>query len=576
MMPKHLGCLLAFLFLYLQGPSPLFPADSDPASVRITAFDIDSGRWGGVHHIFLELISAGDERKGTPRKENLSIRVNGETRFPTQLIRRDELYPLRVILQGQLDGFSDYNREMLSKSVFSFITSKSDSTSMKILGPQISGDSFVQDPEVLKQFVLRLNQTASFDPAIWLLNSSEGFPLDKTRRVMIVITSELPRGNGPESEFWGEWKKQLEARQITPWLLINREVPEWTEKWFAERGGGVRFVSEQSSEAVLKNIQLRLQKEYLLTYDPDIIGNVPYQLRIQSREQPAAVVEDWIDAGPIIPWTITPHGYVGILFAFSGSLIILFGMWVLRKPRVPRHERPGFIILNRGERERFIEIPENTRSLEFLNEIGTRKKLRLSSNLNRVVLTQQQKTFLLEDKNYKNALLINRRRTHRTILYNNDILDIGELILLYRNSNAPLQSVRRPSTRERPVPLPPGKPRGPLRRETPSLSFVGSRQEYPLLRNITIIGSSNMNDLVLQSDEISPRHAKISRIGGVWKIQNLSTQEFTLINGRRIEQRILIDGDEITIGDAVCRFRLSRGTAFVKDRLKEGEKISEG
>ncbi|GIS36666.1 MAG: hypothetical protein Ct9H90mP8_0860 [Pseudomonadota bacterium] len=66
-------------------------------------------------------------------------------------------------------------------------------------------------------------------------------------------------------------------------------------------------------------------------------------------------------------------------------------------------------------------MPEGVKNLEFLNNLQTNRELRLSSNLNRVNLIKQQKTFLIEDKNYKNALLINRRRSHRTLLCNNDV-----------------------------------------------------------------------------------------------------------------------------------------------------------
>ena len=176
---------------------------------------------------------------------------------------------------------------------------------------------------------------------------------------------------------------------------------------------------------------------------------------------------------------------------------------------------------------------------------------------------------MIEDKNYKNALLINRRRSHRTLLCNNDVLDVGELVLLYKNPEAPPQQNRKAPVRDKVTPVPGDKPKGPLRRDTPVLNFNGSRQEFPLVRNITTIGSSSVNDMVLNSEEVAPKHARISRIGGRWQLQNLSMQEFTMLNGRRIEQRFLRDGDEITIGDAVCRFNLVRTQPATKTQKKK-------
>ena len=119
------------------------------------------------------------------------------------------------------------------------------------------------------------------------------------------------------------------------------------------------------------------------------------------------------------------------------------------------------MILNPEENFRFLEMPEGVKNLEFLNNLQTNRELRLSSNLNRVNLNKQQKTFLIEDKNYKNALLINRRRSHRTLLCNNDVLDVGELVLLYKNPEAPPQQNRKAPVRDKVTPVPGDKPKGP-------------------------------------------------------------------------------------------------------------------
>jgi hypothetical protein len=264
-----------------------------------------------------------------------------------------------------------------------------------------------------------------------------------------------------------------------------------------------------------------------------------------------------------------PYPLFIILPIFILSLLLLVLLWWLRRPSLSTTGRTGFVILNPEENFRFLEMPEGVKNLEFLNNLQTNRELRLSSNLNRVNLIKQQKTFLIEDKNYKNALLINRRRSHRTLLCNNDVLDVGELVLLYKNPEAPPQQNRKAPVRDKVTPVPGDKPKGPLRRDTPVLNFNGSRQEFPLVRNITTIGSSSVNDMVLNSEEVASKHARISRIGGRWQLQNLSMQEFTMLNGRRIEQRFLRDGDEITIGDAVCRFKLVRTQPASKIQKKK-------
>ena len=101
-----------------------------------------------------------------------------------------------------------------------------------------------------------------------------------------------------------------------------------------------------------------------------------------------------------------PYPLFILLPIFILSVLLLVLLWWLRRPRLSTTGRTGFVILNPEENFRFLEMPEGVKNLEFLNNLQTNRELRLSSNLNRVNLIKQQKTFLIEDKNYKNALLL--------------------------------------------------------------------------------------------------------------------------------------------------------------------------
>ena len=226
----------------------------------------------------------------------------------------------------------------------------------------------------------------------------------------------------------------------------------------------------------------------------------------------------------------------------------------------------GFQLLNLGERKPFIPLKSEIQTLEFLTQIQTSKKYRLSANLSRVTLTPHQNTFVLEDKNYKNALLINRRRSHRTVLCDNDVLDVGDMILLFRNHVVPAGTIHRPASKDLQLPIVGIIPKGPVQKMTPILTFSGSTQKIPLIRNLITIGSSNSNDIIVKGNEVALRHVKIYKVGASWKIQNLLTQETTTVNGRRIDQRFLQDGDEVTVGDSTFKFK--SGKAQIKQTLK--------
>ncbi|MBT7809889.1 MAG: FHA domain-containing protein [Deltaproteobacteria bacterium] len=250
----------------------------------------------------------------------------------------------------------------------------------------------------------------------------------------------------------------------------------------------------------------------------------------------------------------------------------MFGLWFLQKPKAGTQFGVGFHLLNLGEQKTLIPLKSEIQTLEFLTQIQTSKKYRLSANLSRVTLTPHKNTFVLEDKNYKNALLINRRRSHRTVLCDNDVLDVGEMILIFRNNVVPAGSIHRPASKDLQLPIVGIIPKGPVQKMTPILTFSGSTQKIPLIRNLITIGSSNSNDIIVKGNEVALKHVKIYKVGASWKIQNLLTQETTTVNGRRIDQRFLQDGDEVTVGDSTFKFK--SGKAQIKHTLKSKTEIA--
>ena len=246
------------------------------------------------------------------------------------------------------------------------------------------------------------------------------------------------------------------------------------------------------------------------------------------------------------------------LLVFAGTVLLVFALWLLQKPKTRTPSGPGFQLLNIGEQGMFIPLKPEVQTLELLSKINTGKKYRLSANLNRVTLTPHQNSFLLEDKNYKNALLINRRRSHRILLTNDDILDVGEMVLLYRNTDLSFNNLNRNLDGSLELPAASAKLKGPVQKGTPILTFLGSQQKIPLIRNLNTMGTSNSNDIVIESNEVASRHAKIYKVGETWKIQNLHIHETTSVNGRRIDQRFLQDGDEVTLGDVLIKFNISK------------------
>ena len=63
------------------------------------------------------------------------------------------------------------------------------------------------------------------------------------------------------------------------------------------------------------------------------------------------------------------------------------------------------------------------------------------------------------------------------------------------------------------------------------------------------IGRSVVCDLVIDSREVSRRHAEIVRDEAGWVIQDLDSRNGTFVNGERVVRRLLHDGDRITLAE---------------------------
>jgi pSer/pThr/pTyr-binding forkhead associated (FHA) protein len=250
-----------------------------------------------------------------------------------------------------------------------------------------------------------------------------------------------------------------------------------------------------------------------------------------------------------------------LLLTIPGALLLY------RRPREVNAVRgPGFEVISPSEARQWIPLEEKYAQLDFVTKIKTRGALRLSANLNKVSLSNRKFGYLMEDKNFRNALLVNRRRVRRTLLKDGDVLDLGDMTLLYRDHRAG------PVIRYSPVTPPEGKaqikfdrPRGPVRRGIPILfSESQPARSFLVSKNLVFIGRSEDNDLIIKSQDVHNRHAKIERVGGRYKLQDLSMAGSTYVNGRRVDQRFLREGDEVSIDSH--RFKFSFVARPVRER----------
>lgn len=234
-----------------------------------------------------------------------------------------------------------------------------------------------------------------------------------------------------------------------------------------------------------------------------------------------------------------------ILPMFFAGLLILFGTKLMfnRKPT----KKLGFISITPQKPQKFFSLSSEVNNMVPVVDELADEQTNVYSNLNKITLTKKPSGVFLEDKNYKISILINRRRSRRSMLNDGDILDMGELTIMFQSPD------ERPTKRDfhshssgHTIPRA-RRTNSRIIKNSPSLVPADPRQKtYYLTKNITLVGRSEMNDLIPKSKAVSPMHARIEKVAGRYKLVDLSSSQGTFVNGRRIDSRFLNDGDEVS------------------------------
>lgn len=93
-----------------------------------------------------------------------------------------------------------------------------------------------------------------------------------------------------------------------------------------------------------------------------------------------------------------------------------------------------------------------------------------------------------------------------------------------------------------------------IKRNILIVSHSNQNDKRFLLENVTRIGRSFSNDIVLESPMVSAQHAEIVKSGNAYYIIDLDSSNGTILNGELIHENLeLLDGDIVDIAD----FRLT-------------------
>ncbi len=78
------------------------------------------------------------------------------------------------------------------------------------------------------------------------------------------------------------------------------------------------------------------------------------------------------------------------------------------------------------------------------------------------------------------------------------------------------------------------------------------------IKNVASIGRAEDNSIILKDDSVSRHHARISRQGSSWLIEDLGSANGILVNGKPCKRYILYGGETISIGRINLTFEVSK------------------
>ena len=76
--------------------------------------------------------------------------------------------------------------------------------------------------------------------------------------------------------------------------------------------------------------------------------------------------------------------------------------------------------------------------------------------------------------------------------------------------------------------------------------LINGNQVYYLEKDETSIGRSGENDLVLNDQRVSRKHAKINIVNERYLLVDLNSSGGSFVNGKPVVQKLLVEGDMLT------------------------------
>ncbi|MAE16589.1 MAG: hypothetical protein CL911_04005 [Deltaproteobacteria bacterium] len=536
------GCHVLWLVLLLFCLSLAPPALAAP--LEVTGLDLRESHFGGTHHLYLSLPDSDTEISPS----TLLLKAGDQWQTPESVVKRSAHFPLDLVLlilpellntpetASALESQFKQTRALIGENHQIRLTKDgiAFSTDWDELGNNASGNS---------------NSASSVQAIHSILEQWS----DAARRVILWESGGVEQDL--EGEQWRSLQNLLIRKQTTLFIFSAAQPTSAGNSALAVTGG--RFIPNSGAGSAAKETALKILEEYKVTFSSQGLGWIAKTFEILTIDESATSRTIWqVPKRQIWEKAIENWLVYGVGSLLLGGVLLLLTVR-MKVSRSNSGGKPYFELISPQVQVRKLAIPEKNTAMSFLESVAAAKKLRLPSNVSRVWLKHEGGNLLLEDSNFKNALLVNRRRTKHRVLQHNDILDMGEVVLRFVSPRT--ATVAPPQTSLHSADFKffePEKPRGPLRKNPLTLTISGGKGSFPLTKNLFFIGESEINDLMIKGEDTHPKHAKIQKIGNLYQLVNLANSDSTQVNGRRIAQKFLRDGDALQLGNVRMQVRI--------------------
>ncbi len=87
-----------------------------------------------------------------------------------------------------------------------------------------------------------------------------------------------------------------------------------------------------------------------------------------------------------------------------------------------------------------------------------------------------------------------------------------------------------------------------------TIALEDSKRSHELSDERITIGRAPDNLIQIDDASVSSRHAQLSLVGERYQLKDLESTNGTRVNGARVKERRLADGDEIQVGSTTLRY----------------------